>query len=56
MWFCQGIQDLEDNQVILLGAKVVLTSIAAAWSTSWLTMMQTPSYGPSEDSRQKLDP
>ena len=41
--------------MILLGAKVVLISIAAAWTASWLTMIQTPSYGPSEDSPQKPD-
>ena len=41
--------------MILLGTKVVLISIAAAWSASRLTTIQTPSYGPSEDSRQKPD-
>ena len=51
--YYQGRLDLGHNQIILLGAKVVLSSIAAAWSASWLAMLQTPSYNPSEDSQQK---
>ena len=37
---------LGDNQIILLGTKVVLIHIAAAWSASWLTMIHFELHSP----------
>ena len=48
-WFCQDMQSLEVNQRFLLGLKVVLISVAAALSASWLIRMPNPTYCTSQD-------
>ena len=47
--FCQGMQDLQDNQRFQFGAKVVWISAAAAQSDAQLDVCSIPFYSPRED-------
>ena len=49
------MQSLEVNQRFLFGLKVVLISVAAALSASWLRTMPNPAYCTSQDNPQKQD-
>ena len=48
----QGLQCLENIQLFLFDAKVVLISVAAALPSLWLKMMPNPSYCTSQDMPQ----
>ena len=57
-WFCQDmqtLQSLEVDQRFLIGLKVVLISVAAALSASWMRRMPNPTYCTSQDNPQKQD-
>ena len=54
-WFRQDMQSLKVNQRFLFGLKVVLISVAAALSASWLKRMPNPTYCTSQDIAQKED-
>ena len=53
--FMSYLQKAEVNQRFLFGLKVVLISVAAALSASWLRRMPNPTYCISQDNPIRLD-
>ena len=59
-WYCSFVREYRIWEIIrsFCLAQTLFWSLQlqpAAWSASWLIMIQAPSYGPIEDSRQKPD-